>query len=86
MTYTATHFRKNMWEILDDIRINRKIWSIGRRNKREFMIIPIEVWEDYDYDTVFDMALSQTMENVSKKGDLPRFDTLISNMETQWKL
>ncbi len=43
MTYSASYFRSNMWEILDDTKYNRKITSIWRRNKKEFLIIPIEL-------------------------------------------
>ncbi len=86
MVYTATHFRKNMGEILDDIRFNRKIESIWRRKRREFVIVPIEIWEEHNYDEMFDTQVTKSMDWINKKGGLQRFDTMISKMEKQWKL
>jgi len=43
MNYSASYFRANMWEILDTTKYNRTFTSIWRRNKREFLVIPLEV-------------------------------------------
>lgn len=43
MNYSATYFRANMGEILDETKYNRNFVSIWRRNKREFLIVPVDV-------------------------------------------
>lgn len=43
MNYSTSYFRANMWEILDNTKFNKTVTSIWRRNKREFLIIPIEL-------------------------------------------
>ncbi len=43
MNYSASYFRANMWEILDNTKYNRTFTSIWRRSKKEFLIIPIEL-------------------------------------------
>ena len=40
MNYSASYFRANMWEILDQTKYNRTFTTIWRRNKKEFYIIP----------------------------------------------
>lgn len=43
MNYSASYFRANMWEILDQTKYNRTFTTIWRRNKTEFYIIPANV-------------------------------------------
>lgn len=78
MNYTATYFRANMWEILDQTKYNRTFTTIWRRNKTEFYIIPVnlikEKWlekefekqEDYKdnwYYTNIETSLNKVWEN-----------------------
>ena len=46
MTYAASYFRANMWEILDKTKYNREYTTIWRRWKKEFYIVSAELWED----------------------------------------
>lgn len=43
MNYSASYFRANMWEILDQTKYNRTFTTIWRRNKTEFYIIPASI-------------------------------------------
>lgn len=52
MNYTISSFRSNMWEILDKTKYENKITSIGRRHKREFIIVPVEMLKNIDYKTI----------------------------------
>ena len=44
MNYSVSQFRANMWAILDETRYERKITTIGRRNKQEFVVIPMDMF------------------------------------------
>jgi hypothetical protein len=56
MNYTASYFRANMWEILDQTKYNRTFATIWRRNKTEFYIIPAtiikEKWLEREFETL----------------------------------
>ncbi len=43
MNYSASYFRANMWEILDQTKFNKTFTTIWRRNKKEFYIIPASI-------------------------------------------
>jgi PHD/YefM family antitoxin component YafN of YafNO toxin-antitoxin module len=45
MNYSVSQFRANMWAILDETRYERKITTIGRRNKQEFVVIPMDIFK-----------------------------------------
>jgi len=86
MTYSATIFRKNMWEILDGIKYNRKIEYIGRRNKKEFVVIPFSIWQEYNFDYEIDNWIISSMDNLQKKWHLNDFNDIILQKEKIWKL
>ena len=46
MTYTISEFRANMWEILDKTRYEKKITMIWRRNKKEFVLISVDLLKE----------------------------------------
>ncbi len=86
MTYSATTFRKNMWEILDNIRYDRKIEYIWRRSKKEFVVIPFELWQEYNFDNEIDNWIIESMDTLEQKWSLDKFNDLIIKKEKQWKL
>ena len=86
MTYSATIFRKNMWEILDNIRYERKVEYIWRRNKKEFVIIPFALWQEYNFDNEIDNWIIDSMDNLEKKWTLDDFNDIILKKEKEWKL
>lgn len=81
MNYSATYFRANMWEILDETKYNRTFASILRRNKREFIIVPLDVikekWlendfsEDQEYkDNWYYKNIETSLNKVWEKDDV----------------
>lgn len=58
MNYTASYFRANMWEILDQTKYNRTFATIWRRNKKEFYIIPVTLIEEKWLEKEFSQDLS----------------------------
>ena len=54
MTYAASYFRANMWEILDKTRYNREYTTIWRRGKKEFYIVSAELWEEKNIGNKFE--------------------------------
>ena len=65
MNYTISSFRSNMWEILDQTKFQRKITIIWRRNKKEFVILPVEILENIDYKTILSKLEEDNYDNES---------------------
>jgi len=70
-----------MWEILDETKYNRTFASILRRNKREFIIVPLDVikekWlendfsEDQEYkDNWYYKNIETSLNKVWEKDDV----------------
>jgi len=63
MTYAASYFRANMWEILDKTRYNREYTTIWRRGKKEFYIVSAELWEEKNlWNNFSDEFLAEEIE------------------------
>jgi PHD/YefM family antitoxin component YafN of YafNO toxin-antitoxin module len=65
MNYTISSFRSNMWAILDKTKFQRKITTIWRRNKKEFVILPVEILENIDYKTILSTLEEDNYDNES---------------------
>lgn len=60
MTYTTSYFRANMWDILDKTKNNKKFTTIWRRGKKEFYIVPVELWEEKNiWEKIIDFEIEQ---------------------------
>jgi hypothetical protein len=63
MNYTISSFRNNMWEILDKTKFEKKITTIWRRHKKEFVILPVEILQNIDYKTILSELEKKYEEN-----------------------
>ncbi len=79
MTYAASYFRANMWEILDKIRYNRECATIWRRWKKEFYIIPVELYKEENIkdNKDFEVITDKNIVNVINSVNWTNSDSLI---------
>ena len=78
MTYAASYFRSNMWEILDKTKYNREYTTVWRRGKKEFYIISAELWEEKNIWEKFD-TFKIEQEDFNKE----ELDLLINSDESK---
>lgn len=74
MNYTISSFRNNMWEILDQTKFQKKIITIWRRNKKEFVILPVEMLWNIDYKTIL-----KELEKKDEENDYTKESLVVAN-------
>jgi PHD/YefM family antitoxin component YafN of YafNO toxin-antitoxin module len=87
MTYAASYFRANMWEILDKTRYNREYTTIWRRGKKEFYIISAELWEEKNIDKNFEIFeieeenfSNEELNSLVNSSESKKMEKLLSNI------
>ena len=74
-TVTTTMFRNNLSEYLDRVRDGETLY-LGRRNKKEFIVLPADLFSDEDIEALQSKTLRNKIQNALQSKTLSHAELL----------